>query len=155
MGTNYYFRKKTVDPKRIETIVDSLNDDFKALVAKYNEKLHKVYSEMGIESFYDFDDDHTFFSPIGHSDYDIHVGKLSGGWKPLMQANKYFQSVEALKQWYEQNKDEYDFINEYDEINSLDEYIAEIARRNSDVERKDHPGIHRADGYDWEYTKFS
>ena len=104
MGTNYYFRKKTIDPTRIETIVDSLNDEFKAMVVKYNEKLHGVFSEMGIDSLCEFDDYHTFVSPIDHSDYDIHVGKLSCGWKPLMQANEHFHSVATLTLWYEQKK---------------------------------------------------
>ena len=159
MGTNYYFRKKTVDLKRIEALVDSLNDDFKTLVAKYNEKLHKVYSEMGIESLYDFDDDHTFFSPIDHSDYDIHVGKISYGWKPSMQANEHFDSIAALKQFYEQNKHEYNFINEYGEVVSFEDYIKEINELNNDGSLKDHKSLggfcRCSDGYDWLHTEFS
>ena len=155
MGTNYYFRKKTVDPSRIEAIVDSLNKDFKDLVAKYNEKLHEVFSEMGIDSLCEFDDYHTFISPIDHSDYDIHVGKLSCGWKPLMQANEHFHSVATLKQWYEQNKHEYNFINEYDEVVLFEDYIKGIARRNNDDSREGHEKITRSDGYDWSYTQFS
>ena len=158
MGTNYYFRKKTIDPKRIEAIVDSLNNDFKDLVTKYNEKLHEVFSEMGIDNLCEFDDYHTFISPVGHSDYDIHVGKLSCGWKPLMQATEYFHSVETLKQWYEENKSDYNFINEYDEVASFEDYIEEIARRNSDDSLKGHEEFHqvtRSDSYDWTYTQFS
>jgi len=158
MGTNYYFRKKIVDPKRIEALVDSLNDDFKALVAKYNKELQKVYSEMGIESFYDFDDDHSFFSPIDHSDYDIHVGKISCGWKPLMQTNEHFHSVETLTLWYEQHKDEYSFIDEYGKVISFEEYLVEIEERNNDNSLKDHEQTHGpirgSDGYDWLNVEF-
>ena len=158
MGTNYYFRKKTVDPTRIDAIVDSLNNDFKDLVAKYNEKLHEIFSEMGIDSLREFDDYHSFVSPISYDSYDIHVGKLSGGWKPLMQANEHFNSVATLKQWYERNKLEYNFIDEDDEVTSFEEYIEEIARRNSDDSMEGHKSVwvvHNTEGYDWTYTKFS
>ena len=50
MGTNYYFRKKTVDPARIETIADSFNNVFKALVDKYNKKLSEAFFAMEIDS---------------------------------------------------------------------------------------------------------
>ena len=155
MGTNYYFRKKTVDPRRIDALVDSLNDDFEALITKYNRKLRKLLSEMEIDSSSEFNERHSFISPIGYEEYDIHVGKLSGGWKPLMQASEHFNSVATLIEWYEKNKDEYNFIDECDEVKSFEEYIAEIAKRNSDDERKDHPGIRGTDGYDWEYRRFS
>ena len=155
MGTNYYFRKKTVDPIRIEAIVDSLNNDYKSLVAKYNEKLHEELSAMGIDSILEFDDYHTFISPVDSDTYgDIHVGKLSVGWKPLLKANGHFNSVSALKQWYEQNKHEYNFIDEYDEVASFKEFITEIERRNKDDTQKGHPNKHGADGYDWEYSIF-
>ena len=55
MGTNYYFRKKTVDTKNIEAIVDNLNNDFKVLVEKYNEKLREEFSAMNLDCNYQFD----------------------------------------------------------------------------------------------------
>ena len=119
MGTNYYFRKKTVDPRRIDALVDSLNDDFEALIAKYNRKLRKLLSEMEIDSSSEFRDRHSFISPVGYEEYDIHVGKLSGDWKPLMQASEHFNSVATLIEWYEKNKDEYNFIDECDEVNGF------------------------------------
>ena len=155
MGTNYYFRKKTFDPTRIDAIADGLNDEFKALVAKYNERLHKAYSEMGIDSYYDFDDDRTFYSPIRNADYDIHVGKLSHGWKPLLQAGDHFNSITTLKQWHEQNKHDYNFIDEYRDEASFEDFLAEIAKRNKDENAKNHERVQTTDGYDWMYTKFS
>ena len=44
---------------------------------------------------------------------DIHIAKTSAGWKPLFQSNKYFESVEDIKNFYFNNfntliiKDEY------------------------------------------------
>lgn len=155
MGTNYYFRKKSVDPAHFDAITDSLNAEHKALIAKYNEKLHDAFSEMGIESFDEFDDSRFFVSPFSHSDCDIHVGKISAGWKPSMQVNKHFHSIATLKQFYEQNKHEYNFINEYGEVVSFENYLQEIKELNSDDSRKAHSNAHGADGYDWLRTEFS
>ena len=156
MGTNYYFRKKTVDPVSIEAITDSLNNDFKALVEKYNKNLREAFSAMDLDSTCEFDDSHTFFLPDSRDTYgDIHVGKLSGGWKPLLQANEYFHSIQTLKQWYEQNKHDYNFIDEYDEIVQFDDFIREIAERNQNDDLEDHKHSKDSEGYDWTHTQFS
>ena len=156
MGTNYYFRKKSINPARIEAIVDSLNNDYKALVEKYNEKLHDAFSAMGLDSEYEFDNSQTFFLPDSSETYgDIHVGKLSYGWKPLLQANKHFHSIQTLKQWYEQNKHDYNLIDEYDETVQFDEFIREIAERNQNDDLEEHRHRKDSEGYDWSHTKFS
>jgi len=160
MGTNYYFRKKNIDPERIETIVDNLNNDFQAMLAKYNEKLREAFSSMGIDTGHEFEDRQTFYSPGDHEIYgDIHVGKISGGWKPSMQATEHFDSIAALKQFYEQNKHEYKFINEYGEDIPFEDYLLEIKALNEDNSLKDHKGLggffRGSDGYDWTYTKYS
>ena len=155
MGTNYYFKKKAIDPARIDAIVDELNEEYRALVAKYNEKLQKALSDMGLNDEYEFYEDHTFYSPLERENYgDIHVGKISYGWKPLLQANNHFNSLQTLKDWYEQNKSEYEFIDEYNKPEQFYKFLEEIAKRNSDDTAKKH-GYTAADGYDWEYRDFS
>jgi hypothetical protein len=86
---------------------------------------------------------------------DIHVGKLSGGWKPSMQANEYFNSIQTLKQWYADNKDEYIFVNEYDEVVSFDDYLIKIHEWNQDPENERHEYGPSADGFDWTYDEFA
>ena len=131
MGTNYYFRKKSVDLPRLHSIIASLNAEYKALIAKYNETLAVARSEMGLECGSEFDHRHDLVLLDRHDDIgDIHVGKTSGGWKPLMQASDHFHSIETLKQWYEQNKSEYIFINEYDEVIPFEEYLLKIHEWN-------------------------
>ena len=137
-------------------IVDDLNNEFKTLLEKYNEKLRGAFSAMGLDCNCQFDDYHTFYSPCDRDDYgDIHVGKISGGWKPLMQANEHFHSLQTLKQWYEQNKSDYNFIDEYGDIVKFEEYIEDIAKRNQDEDLKGHSHIGYTDGYDWEHRVFS
>ena len=76
MGTNYYFRKKSVDLPRLYSIIDNLNADYKALIAKYNEMLAVARSEMGLECGSELDYRHDFVLPDRHDDIDdIHVGK--------------------------------------------------------------------------------
>lgn len=50
MRTNFYFRKKTVDAPRLYSIVDKLNAEIKAVIAKYNGLMQSARLEMGIES---------------------------------------------------------------------------------------------------------
>ena len=155
MGTNYYFRKKIVDTERFKTIVDNLNTDYKVLVEKYNEELQKAFSDIGIDSGYEFDDNHTFYLLDSRETYgDIHLGKLSCGWKPLLQANEHFDSIQSLKQWYEQNKHNYNFINEYDEIVQFDDFIKEIAKRNKDDDLEGHKYSKDSEGYEWTRSEF-
>ena len=156
MGTNFYFRKKTVDAPRLYSIVDNLNVEVKSVLAKYNDLMQSARLEMGIESYDEFELQHGFYLPDRHSDFgDIHVGKMSAGWKPLMQANKHFQSIQTLKQWYDQSKDEYNFINEYEDIVSFEEYLLEIHEWNQNPENKRHDFSLGADGFDWAHQEFS
>lgn len=155
MGTNYYFRKKSVDATRIEMIVDSLNHDFRSLVAQYNEKLQEAFSDMELDSTYEFDDSHWFYSPDSREDYgDIHVGKLSSGWKPLLQANAQFHSLQTLKQWHEQNKHDHVFITGDEKTVPFDDFLKEIAERNQNDNFSGHGYSKDSDGYEWTRTEF-
>ena len=127
---------------------------------KYNEKLRQAFSAMGIEDGYEFENSQTFYTPGSHETYgDIHVGKISYGWKPSMQANEHFDSIAALKQFYERSKHEYNFINEGGEIVPFEDYLREIKALNDDDRLKDHKGLsgffHGSDDYDWCRTEFS
>ena len=156
MGTNYYFRKKNVKSAPIEAVVDELNNEYRALIQKYNDKLHNVFSEMGIDCECEFDDGHLFITPYSHDTFgDIHVGKLSYGWKPLMQANKHFNSIPTLKQWYEENRNVYNFIDEDDRVMLFEDFLQMISKRNKDDKSKKHEHCTSSDGYDWTYTDFS
>jgi len=136
--------------------VNCLNNDFSALVAQYNDKFSGALSEMRIDSRCEFDDNYTFYLPnIRDLCGYIHVGKLSHGWKPLMQASEHFHSIQTLMQWHEENKQDYIFINEEDEVVAFDEYLAEINDRNQNPEAKEHEWSKGTDGFDWTHTRFS
>ncbi|MCL2263219.1 MAG: hypothetical protein FWC08_08380 [Defluviitaleaceae bacterium] len=159
MGTNYYFRKKGVDLPHLHAIADELSSECKSLVGKYNAKVREALTDMGIDGYEDYDafsEQHTFY--ILNAEElcgDIHVGKTSAGWKPLMQASEHFDSMETLKLWYEKNKHEYIFINEYDEEKSFDGFLADIHKRKDDPNLKEGTQGKCATGFRWEYRKFS
>jgi len=57
--------------------------------------------------------------------------------------------------WYEQNKDEYIFIDGSDEAVSFEEYLLKIYEWNQNTENKRHDFSQGADGFDWTYREFS
>jgi hypothetical protein len=133
-----------------------LNDEVKILVAKYNESLQSARLEMGLMYEVELESRYEYDLPDERTDFgDIHVGKLSGGWKPLMQANEHFSSIKTLKQWYAKNKNKYVFINEYDEFISFEEYLIRINEWNQDPENDWHDFAKNVDGFDWVWGEFS
>ena len=155
MGTNYYFRRKCVDMPRLYSIINALNEECNALVTKYNDLLNDARREMGIEYERDLESFRAFILPDEEDDIgDIHVGKNSYGWKPLMKANEHFHSIETLKQWYEQNKSDYFFIDEYGKTIDFEEYLIKIQKRNENPENKRHDYEIGTDGFDWTSREF-
>ena len=155
MGTNYYFRKKDVDMPQLYAIVDALNDECKVLVAKYNELLNEARREMGIEYERELKHWNTYTLPDEDDDIgDIHVGKISYGWKPLMKAGEHFHSIETLQRWHEQNRGEYVFIDEYGKTTDFEEYLMEIHKRNEDAHNKPHDYPIGVDGFEWTSREF-
>lgn len=92
MGTNYYFKVK---PNQfIEDTLDRL------------------------ELFYFIDE--SIISSI-RDGFRIHIGKRSGGWLPLFQKNKYYDSMDKLEKFYEIHKNDLDIQDEYGEKLTWDE----------------------------------
>lgn len=158
MGTNYYFRKKGVDLPRLYAIAEELNNKYKSLIDEYNSKVRESLANMGINQYEDykaFEDRNIYdIEDIKNLCMDIHVGKISHGWKPLLKASEHFDSIETLKQWYAKNKNEYIFINEYYKKVSFDEFLSEIHELNKDPNAKEGSQGKGADGFRWAYGDF-
>lgn len=61
--------------------------------------------------------------------YEIHLGKRSGGWKPLFQGHKKaYESVEELRLFLRDNTDKITIKNEYGDVFTADEFDDEFIK---------------------------
>lgn len=58
--------------------------------------------------------------------YNIHLNKLSCGWKPLFQKHKAFSTFSELKDFYFANEDKLKIYDEYGKEFSWDEYFERV-----------------------------
>lgn len=57
---------------------------------------------------------------------EIHIGKRSGGWKPLLRANEYYDSFKSMKSFYDDNKEYLSIKDEYDREYTFDELVEDL-----------------------------
>ena len=91
MGTNYYI-KKYMTPEQKKEVIEKINND------QYDE-VRNIIAKVK----------------------DIHIGKRSGGWKFLWDANdfKYFEPTkESLIEWLKSGQ----IVDEYDQEFTFDEF---------------------------------
>ena len=133
MGMNYYLRPKDYEHVDIinevikKTLLDIENDyknTLKSIIVSANLK-HDIYREALAERIADVDNirvklEWEFDIP------EIHVCKLSGGWVPLFEETKYYKDYEGFKKFYNKYKDDFDFVDEYDEKVNIDEFDREV-----------------------------
>lgn len=62
----------------------------------------------------------------------IHIGKRSGGWKPLLRANEYYDSFKSIKAFYNDNKEYLSIVDEYDREYTFDELVEDLILWNKD-----------------------
>lgn len=56
--------------------------------------------------------------------YEVHLCKMSAGWKTLFQAHKFaYNSVKEMTAFFRQNKDRITIYDEYDDKHELEEFI--------------------------------
>ena len=92
----------------------------------------------------------------------IHICKISAGWKPGFQRTEYFSSLDELKEFYKQNKDKYNVIDEYDEHIDFNALLEKCRQRYDDTKNKSHLSedcrkYYRkcSSGYEWCGMEFS
>lgn len=71
-------------------------------------------------------------SNILEESLDIHIGKRSGGWKPLLRANEYYDSFKSMKSFYNNNKEYLSIMDEYDREYTFDELVEDLIHWNKD-----------------------
>jgi hypothetical protein len=93
----------------------------------------------------------------------IHICKISAGWKPLFEKTDHYGSLDELKAFYEQNKDQFRVINEDREPVDLYDLLSKCDERYNDDTNTSHLSLkshdyHRwlcSSGYEWTNGKFS
>ncbi len=58
--------------------------------------------------------------------YEIHLNKLSMGWRPLFQRHKVFNTFNELKNFYFANEDKLEIYDEYGRVFTWDEYFKKV-----------------------------
>lgn len=81
--------------------------------------------------------------------YEIHIGKRSGGWKPLFQAHSdAYNSVKEMLQFITQHSNKLILYNEYLETKTLEEIKDELVNW-ADHQKKDEIEYHGVEGKIW------
>lgn len=99
MGTNYY------------------------LITKNSDIAHKYFAN---NDMYGTWDEEYVLRDIPDFHYEMHLNKLSYGWRPLFQIHKVFRSFTELENFYKEHKSDLTINDEYDNEYTWDEYKEKI-----------------------------
>ena len=88
MGTNYYFMTRNKD---------------------------LVHKHFAVEHSWGVTDEEYEIVENPYLGYEIHLNKLSCGWRPLFQKHKEFDCWDKLESFYMAHKDDLEIYDEYDE----------------------------------------
>lgn len=108
MGTNYYMITKNKDLAH-EYFAEKCDYG-----GKYPEYLNQEYELYDVPDFY----------------YQIHLNKLSWGWKPLFQNHKAFRTFNELEKFCNEHMDDLTFEDEYGQEYSFEEYKKEVVEHS-------------------------
>lgn len=70
---------------------------------------------------------------------ELHIGKRSGGWRPLFNKTDFYSSVKEIEEFYKNNKDFLCIVDEYDNLLSWNDLKSELIDWNKDedvIDRK-------------------
>lgn len=142
MGCNYYFVPKALNYNEIDNIRNEYKAKLDDLVNNYiidiNTKLnsYNIDKEIFSNHLLDIDDCDLYLANVNWP--DIHICKISMGWKPLLQSNGHYSSIEDLVSFYELNKDKLRVEDEYRTEVDFYNLINMIKERYNDKSAKSH-----------------
>jgi len=116
---------------------------------KDSSKIMKMIEE---NCFYDKD----YLYDLERKLTELHIGKSSGGWRPLFQKTKYYSSISELENFYNKNKDNLTILDEYGDEFSWDMLAIELINWNQYSNVKDHNGLEGCykDIYNYDWCRF-
>lgn len=146
MSTNYYFRDKEGYRKQEELnrIIKNKTNEIMELV---NEIVTDEEKQRSIR---------WRIEDAAYIGYDmIHIGKRSRGWKPIFEKCEEFKSVRGMKKWYDENKSDYEIVDEYDVVLTWSELEDELINWDGEREDRGCDTYKDIDGYNWAEYEFS
>lgn len=142
MSTNYYLR-----PIKYE-ILDKINEDIRIKLSKLENEYNSNIKQLIIENSSII----PYNGLLNENDIntkivlnyeieipDIHICKLSYGWIPQFEANKNFKSYSEFENFYLENKNYFEIIDEYDNKYSLTYLYQKIQKH---IQNKDNYRSH-------------
>lgn len=164
MGTNYYFTPKKFEKDSIERLYEDYSSKLDILLKEYIKSYNKLCSEMSlgtndlfeIEELPDYNNWHNYMH-LAEIEYpELHICKVSMGWKPLFQVTKFYSSVKELKEFYNQNRDRIHIEDEYGQEQGIDELFEYIDMKYKDKNNQSHTDAYKdKQGYEWVSNNFS
>lgn len=162
MGTNYYFIPKKLKRDKIKKLYEEYTSKLDHLLKDYVKAYNEMYKEMSKETNDLFDseeleDYNNWYNNMYLAEIEypkLHICKLSVGWRPLFQVTKFYSNVKELKDFYNNNKDRINIIDEYGEEQDIDELFKIVDIKNRDS--KTHLDAYKdQQGYEWVSSNFS
>ena len=164
MGTNYYFKPKKFEINKIEMLYEDYTSKLHELLNDYIKTYNKLCNEMSretadlfeFEELSDYDNWYNYIY-LAETEYpELHICKISCGWRPLFEVTKFYSNVEELKDFYDKNKDRICIEDEYGEEQNIDELFKYIDAKYKDKNNKTHTNAHKDNqGYEWVFDRFS
>ena len=164
MGTNYYFKPKKYDMDKMTKLHEEYTFKLDKLLNDYIKSYNKLSKEMSketndlfeCEELQDYNNWWNYMH-LAEIEYpELHICKISMGWKPLFQATKFYNNVQELKDFYYKNKNKIVIKDEYGEEQDIDELFKDIDDRYNNKDNQAHEDAYKdKQGYEWVTSNFS
>lgn len=164
MGTNYYFTPKKFEKDKIKILHENYSTKLDVLLKEYIKSYNKLYNEMAIETsdlfeieeLTDYNNWYNYMH-LAEIEYpELHICKISAGWKPLFQSTKFYSNVKEIKEFYNKNKDRINVEDEYGEVQDINELFKIIDTKYKDKNNQSHKDAYKDEqGYEWLTSNFS
>lgn len=163
MGCNYYFRPKDCEFINIinntyDKILQNTLTGYKNAISPIFNKLRDSYSEfLDLLQLPDLDfikiDLLKYFVEIP----EIHICKLSCGWRPMLQANKFYSNYNEFKAFCTKYKDIFDIYDEYNQLVEFEELESQIFYRARETFQThlDYDSVYNYKDTDYQYIEWT
>lgn len=146
LSTNFYLRNKQEHMEsqkinhKVKLKIKEILEEIKVIVDDEDE-INRIKSNL------------EDFSEVRYE--LIHIGKRSAGWKPTFERQAQFSSVRELKDFYNNNQDRYEIVDEYGEVYEWVGLVEELIKWNPDGKENIHDSYKDEEGYIWNRYKYS
>lgn len=146
MSTNFYLRNKQEYIRSQE-----INSNIKIKIKEIIEEIKTIVDDEDKVRRIQWDLEES--AEVGYE--KIHIGKRSVGWKPSFERQEQFSSVKELKDFYYNNKEQYEIVDEYGRPYDWEGLVEELISWNPEGKENTHNFYRDEDGYIWHRYEFS